>query len=70
MISRNRCVFPNMCPSYNEFQMINPTTQIALTSFCINNCNYSLLKPLIEWNIYYDRSMNLSTNIVQWTLVR
>jgi hypothetical protein len=57
-----------MCPSNNEFRMINPTTNIELTSFCINNCNASLSNLLIQWNIYYGL-MNFSTNIVQWTLL-
>ena len=57
-----------MCPSMNEYQMINPTTQLELTSFCITNCNFSLSNTLIKWNIYYEMTNVSSSNITQWVL--
>jgi hypothetical protein len=64
----NRCIISTLCISENEYQMINPTTQIALTSFCIDNCYNLSSNPLIEWNIYYGIS-NLTNKITQWTML-
>jgi hypothetical protein len=65
-IHLNRCIISNMCVADDEFQLINPTTQIALTSFCVDNCNNSSSKLLIKWNIFYGL-MNLTNQIVEWT---
>ena len=43
-----RCVIKSLCSPNVEFQKVNPTTQIALFSFCINECPEE--KKLI-WNI-------------------
>jgi hypothetical protein len=51
-----------MCIPNIEFQLINPTTQVALYSLCIDNCT-SLEN--ITWNIYYG-STNTSTNTTGW----
>jgi hypothetical protein len=47
-----------------EYQLVNPTTQIALFSYCIGNC--SQLQNII-WNIYTGL-LNSSSNLTQWTL--
>jgi len=46
-----------------EYQLLNPTTQLALFSICISNCS-----PLlnITWNIYQG-FLNSSSNVVKWT---
>ena len=49
-----------MCAASLEYQLINPTTQVALFSVCLGNCS-SLQN--ITWNIY-----NSSGNSSQWTL--
>jgi hypothetical protein len=53
-----------MCVSNLEFQRVNPTTQVALFSFCVGNC--STIQN-ITWNIYHGTT-NLSSNFTQWTL--
>lgn len=53
-----------MCVSNSEFQLINPTTQVALFSACLENCSSEIN---ITWNIYYG-IMNSSSNVTQWTL--
>jgi hypothetical protein len=52
-----------MCISDDEYQLINPNTQISLYSYCLDNCS---LDKTIQWNIYQG-IMNFSTNITQWT---
>ncbi len=52
-----------MCISDNEYQLINPNTQVSLFSYCLDNCS---LDKTIQWNIYQGK-MNLSTGITQWT---
>ncbi len=52
-----------MCISDEEFQLINPTTQVALFSHCFDNCSSD---KTIKWNIY-SGTMNISTNLTQWT---
>jgi hypothetical protein len=47
--------------------MINPTTQISLTSFCIDNCYNLTLDVNIQWKIYYG-IVNSTNNIIQWIL--
>jgi hypothetical protein len=53
-----------MCIPNMEYQYINPTTQVALFSACLNNCT---TVENITWNIYQG-SLNSSSNITQWTL--
>jgi hypothetical protein len=57
-----------MCVKQNQYQIINPTTQIALTSICIDNC-LNLSSPVnIKWNIYYGL-VNLTNDFIQWTIL-
>jgi hypothetical protein len=51
-----------MCSSNREYKLINPSTQIALFSVCVDNCT---LITNITWNIYRGL-MNLSPTIVTW----
>jgi len=53
-----------MCIPNIEYQYINPTTQVALFSGCLNNCT---TVENITWNVYQG-SLNASSNITQWTL--
>lgn len=45
-----------------EHQWLNPTTQMALSSFCVGICT-----PLLDitWNIYYGER-NFSSNVTDW----
>ncbi len=52
-----------MCVPNMEYQLLNPTTQVALFSICIDNYS-SLLK--ITWNIYQGL-LNSTSNVVKWT---
>ena len=54
------CVISTMCIPNLEFQLVNPTTQVALFSECLGSC--SMLMN-ISWNIY--QGTNGSTT--QWT---
>ena len=47
----------------NEYQLINPTTQIALKSFCIENCLNSTSN--IWWKIYF----GTNNNFIDWTIL-
>ena len=53
-----------MCVPNLEYQLVNPTTQVALFSICTGNCTTI---ENITWNIYYGAS-NSSSNVTQWTL--
>jgi len=53
-----------MCAPNLEFQLLNPTTQVALFSICVGNCTTI---QNITWNVYQG-SMNSSSNFTQWTL--
>jgi hypothetical protein len=53
-----------MCLSNIEFQLVNPTTQVALFAQCVGNCT---TLQNITWNIYQG-SINSSSNISQWIL--
>ena len=52
-----------MCIPNLEFQLVNPTTQVALFSECRGSCA-SLIN--ITWNVY--QSPNGSSATTQWTL--
>ena len=58
-----RCLIPKMCVWSGEYQIINPTTQIALFSRCSGDC--SSLQD-IGWNLY-EGMRNVSTNVTLWT---
>jgi hypothetical protein len=62
----NRCIISTQCITNNEYQLINPTTQIALTSFCIDNCQSNIN---IEWNIYYG-IVNSTYEIIEWNIFK
>lgn len=53
-----------MCIPNLEFQLVNPTTQVALFAICIGNC---ITIQNIKWNIYYG-SINSSSNFTKWIL--
>jgi len=57
-------VIKSLCSPNVEFQKVNPTTQIALFSFCVNECSKE--KKLI-WNIYFGR-INSTQNYTKWIL--
>ena len=55
-----------MCILNEEYQLVNPTTQVALFSVCLDNC------PSIQnisWNIYRG-TRTATSNTTQWTLIR
>ncbi|CAF3897839.1 unnamed protein product [Rotaria sordida] len=56
------CVIWTMCVPNLEFQLINPTTQVALFAICLENCTTI---QNITWNIYQG-SMNSSSNFTKW----
>ena len=58
------CVISTLCIPNLEYQLVNPTTQVALFSFCSGNC--STIRN-ITWNVYQGSS-NQSSNLTQWTL--
>ena len=64
---RFRCVISTLCVPNQEYQWINPTTQVALFALCLGNCSTS--EKNITWNIYQG-SNNASQNITHWTLFR
>ena len=53
-----------MCVPNLEFQLVNPTTQVALFSIAIGD---DLDIENIQWNIYQG-SQNSSSNLTQWIL--
>ena len=53
-----------MCVPDGEFQLLNPTTQLALFSRCYDdNC---ATPRNIMWNIYHG-SFNVTSNVTLWT---
>ena len=58
------CVIETLCVPNLEFQLINPTTQVALFALCLGQCSS---QRNISWNVYQG-SINTSSNIPQWTL--
>ena len=59
------CVISPMCVPNLEYQLVNPTTQVALFAICIGNCTNL---QNITWEIY-SGSIDASTNNTQWTLL-
>ena len=57
------CVIASMCVPNLEFQLVNPTTQVALFSVCLGNC--SSLRN-ITWNVY--QALNASASTFHWSL--
>jgi hypothetical protein len=53
-----------MCVPNLEFQLLNPTTQVALFTICIGSC---LNIQSIRWNIYQGQD-NSSSNSTEWIL--
>jgi hypothetical protein len=53
----------SMCHSQSDYQLINPTTQIALSSSCLNNCSSI---EHIQWNVYQGL-FNSLFNFIEWT---
>ncbi|CAF3980133.1 unnamed protein product [Rotaria sp. Silwood2] len=58
------CVISTMCLPNLEFQLVNPTTQVALFSICVGSCTNI---QNITWNIYQG-SDNSSSNNTRWIL--
>ncbi|CAF1129895.1 unnamed protein product [Adineta ricciae] len=58
------CIIQTMCIPNLEFQLVNPTTQVALFSACSGNCSTIVN---ITWNVYFG-SMNSSSNVTKWTM--
>ncbi|CAF4263685.1 unnamed protein product [Adineta steineri] len=54
-----------MCVPNLEFQLLNPTTQVALFTICIGTCTNL---ESIKWNIYQGSDNSTSSNSTQWTL--
>ncbi|CAF1460939.1 unnamed protein product [Adineta steineri] len=59
------CVISSMCVPNLEFQLLNPTTQVALFTLCIGTCTNL---ESIKWNIYQGSDNSTSSNSTQWTL--
>ncbi|CAF0849209.1 unnamed protein product [Adineta steineri] len=59
------CVISPMCVPNLEFQLLNPTTQVALFTVCIGTCTNL---ESIKWNIYQGFDNSTSSNSTQWTL--
>ncbi|CAF4365086.1 unnamed protein product, partial [Adineta steineri] len=59
------CVISPMCVPNLEFQLLNPTTQVALFTVCIGTCTNL---QSIKWNIYQGSDNSTSSNSTQWIL--
>ncbi|CAF3707907.1 unnamed protein product [Adineta steineri] len=59
------CVISPMCVPNLEFQLLNPTTQVALFTLCIGSCTNL---ESIKWNIYQGSDNSTSSNSTQWIL--
>jgi len=53
-----------MCIPNLEFQLVNPTTQVALFSLCSGS---RTIIQNITWNVY-EGSMNSTSNFTKWIL--
>jgi hypothetical protein len=62
-VSAFSCVITRMCIPNQEFQLVNPTTQVSLFSRCFETCP-SLMN--ITWSIY--QGFNRSLTHIQWQL--
>ena len=62
LILFDSCAIQSMCSPYQEYQLINPTTQVALFSTCFSECQP---EPQISWTIYQGWR-NGSLNITEW----
>ena len=51
-----------MCAPNSKFQLLNPTTQVALFAICIEDC---VQIQSIQWNIYQGQE-NSSSNTTEW----
>ncbi|CAF0940715.1 unnamed protein product [Adineta steineri] len=60
------CVISTMCVPNLEFQLLNPTTQVALFTICIGTCTNL---ESIKWNIYRGSDNSTSSNSTQWALL-
>ncbi|CAF1566718.1 unnamed protein product, partial [Adineta ricciae] len=58
------CVISTLCSPNLEFQVVNPTTQVALYALCVGVCQNIVS---IHWNIYRGDD-NSSANSTQWNL--
>ncbi|UJR18699.1 hypothetical protein I4U23_005606 [Adineta vaga] len=58
------CVISISCQPNLEFQLVNPTTQVALFSVCAETCTTI---QNITWYVYYG-TINSSSNLTKWTL--
>ncbi|CAF4140166.1 unnamed protein product, partial [Adineta steineri] len=58
------CVISTLCSPNLEYQLVNPTTQVALFSICDGICTTI---QNITWNIYHGE-MNSFSNLTTWTL--
>ncbi|UJR14316.1 hypothetical protein I4U23_001310 [Adineta vaga] len=56
------CVITSMCSPNQEYQSINPSTQVSLFSECVGVCNSTLN---ISWYVYEGQN-DSTTNIVRW----
>jgi hypothetical protein len=46
-----------MCVSNQEFQLVNPTTQVALFSLCLGTCYTNASSSVAQW-IPFNQTMN------------
>ena len=53
-----------MCNPNLEFQLLNPTTQVALYALCQGTCQ-SIVS--IQWNVYQGM-FNATSNVSRWVL--
>ena len=60
------CVIASMCAPKGEFQLLNPTTQLALFSRCNDDDDICSTPRNITWNIYHG-SFNATSNVTSWT---
>jgi hypothetical protein len=58
----HRCVIASLCAPNLEFQLVNPTTQVALFSFCSGGCS---TEHNIIWHVY-EGIENPSMNTTRW----
>ncbi|CAF1285557.1 unnamed protein product [Rotaria sordida] len=59
------CIISEICPLVNEYHLLNPNTQVELTSLWINHRVNQSFDGTIMWNLYQG-SMNTT---IQWILI-